>query len=298
MQLLRRKRMDSRVFGKFTNKNTIIHKLDSRFKIFALILIMVVIFLNYGDFANSFAVLGIISVLILIIMILSRVNFMSFLSNLKALWFMMVVLVLINCLIPYGDYSHIMYTFPNGFVIYWEALFNALRVSLRIILMVALTMILTSTTSPLDITYAFEWYLTPLKLVKFPTQVISMTISLSLRFIPTLLEEAQRIMRAQKSRGVDYNRGIISKKIKSITTLIIPLLVSCFSRSDELALAMDARGYDQYASRTRYRVLKFTLWDLFSILILVTAFFIYLCVLENVYGVNFIEFLFGITGTF
>ena len=119
-----------RVFGKFANKNTIIHRFDSRFKIFALILLMVIIFLNYGDFANSFVVLGIISVLILVIMILAQVNFLSFLNNLKALWFMMLVLVLINCLIPYGDYTHIMFAFPNGFSIYWEALFNALRVGL------------------------------------------------------------------------------------------------------------------------------------------------------------------------
>jgi len=288
-----------RVFGKFANKNTIIHRFDSRFKIFALILLMVIIFLNYGDFANSFVVLGIVSVLILVIMVLAQVNFLSFLNNLKALWFMMFVLVLINCLIPYGDYSHIMFAFSNGFSIYWEALFNALRVGLRIVLMVALTMILTSTTSPLDITYAFEWYLTPLKLIKFPTQVISMTISLSLRFIPTLLEEAQRIMRAQKSRGVDYNRGVISKKIKSITTLVIPLLVSCFSRSEELALAMDARGYDPYATRTRYRILKFGLKDVFSLLfmILLGAFFIYLCVLASNYNVNFLTTLFKQIGS-
>jgi len=286
--------MDSRVFGKFSNKNTIIHKLDSRLKIFALILLMVIIFLNYGDFANSFAVLGVVSIIIVVIMLIGRVSFLSFLKNLKALWFMMVFLVLINCLIPYGVYTHVMFTFPNGFAIYWEALFNALRVGFRIILMVALTMILTSTTSPLDITYAFEWYLTPLKLVKFPTQVISMTISLALRFIPTLLEEAQRIMRAQKSRGVDYNRGIISKKIKSITTLVIPLLVSCFSRSDELALAMDARGYDPYANRTRYRTLNFGLKDtlFLALLLVISAGFIYLSVLASNFNINFLTYLF------
>jgi len=286
--------MDSRVFGKFSNKNTIIHKLDSRLKIFALILLMVVIFLNYGDFANSFAVLGVVSIIIVVIMLIGRVSFLSFLKNLKALWFMMVFLVLINCLIPYGVYTHVMFIFPYGFAIYWEALFNALRVGFRIILMVALTMILTSTTSPLYITYAFEWYLTPLKLVKFPTQVISMTISLALRFIPTMLEEAQRIMRAQKSRGVDYNRGIISKKIKSITTLVIPLLVSCFSRSDELALAMDARGYDPYATRTRYRTLNFGLKDtLFLVLLLIiSAGFIYLSVLASNFNINFLTYLF------
>jgi len=290
----------NRVFGKFIPRNTIVHRLDSRFKIFALIVFMVVVFLNYGDFANSFAVLGIVTFIVLIVMILSKVNFLSFLRNLNALWFMLFFLIVINCLIPYGEYSHIMIEFPNGFKIYWEALFNALRVGIRIILMVALTLILTSTTSPLDITYAFEWYLIPLKIFKFPTQIVSMTISLALRFIPTLLEEAQRIMRAQKSRGVDYNRGFISKKIKSVTTLIVPLLVSCFSRSDELALAMDARGYDPYAKRSKYRTLKFGIKDLVSIfiLMLILGFFIYLSVLASNYNVNFLDYLFHVGATF
>lgn len=116
----------------------------------------------------------------------------------------------------------------------------------RLILMIALTLVLTSTTTPMDITFAFEWYMYPLKFINFPISAIAMTLSLALRFIPTLLEEADRIMKAQKSRGVDYNRGLISKKIKSITTLIVPLLVSCFSISDDLTLALEARGYDPY----------------------------------------------------
>jgi ABC-type cobalt transport system, permease component CbiQ and related transporters len=292
--------MDSRVFGKFNNRGTFVHKLDSRLKVFLLIALMVVVFLNYGDFANSFFILGIITVFIAIVAIITRISFKSFIKSLSALWFMMLFLIIINCLIPYGETTHIMIQFPNGFCIYYESLFNALRVGLRIILMIVLTMILTSSTSPLDITYAFEWYLTPLKIFKFPTQVISMTISLALRFIPTLLEEAQRIMRAQTSRGVDYNRGFISKKVKSITTLIIPLLVSCFSRSDELALAMDARGYDPYGVRSRYRSLKFSLKDLFTLIFLLAflGFFIYLCVLASNYNVSFLDFLFHIGETF
>ena len=140
---------------------------------------------------------------------------------------------------------------------------------LRLILMIALTIILTSTTTPMEITYSLEWFLAPLKLVKFPTQIVSLTISLALRFIPTLLNETNRIMNAQKSRGVDYNRGFLTSKIKSITTLIIPLLVSCFSRSDELAVAMEARGYNPYVKRSRYKTLKFGLRDLFSIIIVI-----------------------------
>lgn len=289
-----------RVFGKFQNTNTIIHKLDSRLKIFALTLMMVVVFLGYGNFANSFLILGIIFLIILILMIISKVSFTSFFKSLNALWFMLLFLIIINCLIPYKDYTHVLISFSNGFKIYYEALFNSLKVALRIILMISLTIILTTTTSPLDITYAFEWYLTPLKIFKFPTQVVSMTISLALRFIPTLLEEANRIMRAQKSRGVDYKRGFLSKKIKSITTLIIPLLVSCFSRSEELALAMDARGYDPYQKRSRYRILKFNLKDFICLILLIifAAAFITLCVFYNVYKINFLEYLFNIEGTF
>lgn len=292
--------MNNRVLGKYVNRDTFIHHLDSRFKIFALIALMVIVFLGYGNFANSFLILGIVAVFIGLLMILSKCSFIVFFKNLKALWFMMLFLILINCLIPYGDYTHVMIKFPNGFIIYWEALFNALRVGLRIIMMVALTMVLTSTTTPLDITYAFEWYLTPLKIFKFPTQVVSMTISLALRFIPTLLEEAQKIMNAQTSRGVDYQRGFIAKKIKSVTTLIIPLLVSCFSRSDELALAMDARGYDPYGKRSKYRVLKFNLKDLFSIIfvLILLGGFITISVFASIYGYNFLEEIFKIAGTF
>lgn len=289
-----------RVFGKYRNSNTVIHKLDSRLKIFALILLMVIVFLNYGNYANSFFVLGIIGIFIALIMIISKVSFVSFFKSLTTLWFMMLFLIIINCLIPYGEYSHPMIVFPNGYTIYFEALYNSLKVVLRIILMIALTMVLTTTTRPLDITYAFEWYLTPLKIFKFPTQVVSMTISLALRFIPTLLEEANRIMRAQKSRGVDYNRGFVSKKIKSITTLIIPLLVSCFSRSDELALAMDARGYDPYAKRSRYRELHFSCRDLVCLIILIlfAGICITACVLYTQFNVDFLNFIFGIEGTF
>ncbi len=289
-----------RVFGKYKNTNTIIHKLDSRLKIFSLILLMVIIFLGYGNFANTFFVLGIISLFILILMIISKVSFLSFLKSLNSIWFMLFILVLINCFAPYEDYSHPMIVFNNGLTIYYESLFSSLKVALRIILMIALTMILTTTTSPLDITYAFEWYLAPLKIFKFPTQVISMTLSLALRFVPTLLEEANRIMRAQKSRGVDYNRGFISKKIKSITTLIIPLLVSCFSRSDELALAMDARGYDPYAKRSKYRVLHFSFKDLLSLIILFcfVGGAITISVLISFYHLDLLDFLFKIKGTY
>ena len=127
-------------------------------------------------------------------------------------------------------------------------------------------MVLTSTTKPMDLTYGFEWYMTPLKLVKFPVHAVAMTLSIALRFIPTLLEESERIMKAQASRGVDFNRGGLGKRFKAIISLIIPLFVSAIDRSEELSNAMEVRGYDPRAKRTRYRVLRFGWRDLLAFL--------------------------------
>lgn len=291
----------SNVFGKYTPYNTIIHRLDPRIKFFALIALMVMCFLPYGNYANRFIVLGVLAIIIVAIMIVGKISPLSIFSSLKSLWVMMIFLLIIFVFVQQGvDTSslHPMIVFPNGYTIYWEGLFQTLHVFFRLILMICLTLILTSTTAPMDITYALDWYLYPLKLVKFPTQIITMIISLALRFIPTLLDESQKIMKAQKSRGVDYNRGFLSKKIKSITTLIVPLLVSCFSRSVELSLAMDARGYDPYGKRTSYKLLNFHTRDSISLIIilLIMALFITLCALSSFYPGfdNFLKLFFGI----
>ncbi len=289
------------VFGKLTPYDTLIHRLDPRIKVFALIGLMVICFLPYGNYANRFAILGVLCLVIIGLMIISKASFLEFLKSLKGLWFMMIFLLIIFVFVPQvGDTSnfHPIVVFPNGYTIYWEGLFQTLHVFLRLVMMIALTLILTSTTSPMDLTYALEWYLYPLKLVKFPTQVISMTLSLALRFIPTLLDESHRIMKAQKSRGVDYERGFLGKKIKSVTTLIVPLLSSCFSRSDELALAMNARGYDPYAKRSSYRILKFHVRDYVALVVtigIVTLFSVACYYTQNVEGFdNIFNLWFGL----
>ena len=291
----------SNVFGKFKPYNTIIHRLDPRLKFFALIALMVMCFLPYGNYANRFIVLGVLALIIVVIMIVAKINPVSIFSSLKSLWVMMIFLLIIFVFVQQGvDTSslHPMIIFSNGYTLYWEGLLQTLHVFLRLILMLCLTLILTSTTAPMDITYALDWYLYPLKLIKFPTQIVTMIISLALRFIPTLLDESQKIMKAQKSRGVDYNRGFISKKIKSITTLIIPLLVSCFSRSVELSLAMDARGYDPYGKRTSYKILQFHVRDLVSLFVtlLIMALFIMACAYSSFYpgADNILKLLFGV----
>lgn len=269
------------ILGKYTSYNTIIHKIDARIKFFVLILLMVSIFLPFGNYTNRFIILGIISIVLFLIMIIGKVSFLQFLKTIKNMWMMVLFLVIFMFFIP-SEGNYPLFSFSNGYTLYYDGLLQIGHILLRLILMIALTIILTSTTSPMEITFAIEWYLTPLKLFKFPIQVISLTISLALRFIPTLLNESNRIMNAQKSRGVAYNRGFISSKIRSLSTLIVPLLVSCFSRSDELATAMDARGYDPYKKRSRYKVLKFHIYDL--IFFLLSIIFVGLIISFSIYS--------------
>jgi len=171
----------------------------------------------------------------------------------------------------------------KGWKVYWDAFAEAGKILLRLMMMVMLTLILTASTKPLDLTYAFEWYLSPLKIFHFPSAEVAMTICIALRFIPTLLEDASRVMKAQSSRGVDFEHGHIWRRITGITSLIIPLFVSSFMRSEELANAMECRGYDPREKRTRYRQLKFHLGDLFAFLFLCAylAGFLYLSITKT-----------------
>ena len=138
---------------------------------------------------------------------------------------------------------------------------------MRLVLVLMLTFTLTATTKPLDLTYAFEWYLTPLKVVHFPSAEVAMTISIALRFIPTLLDDVSRISKAQASRGAAFQKGGIRWKIVGITSLIIPMFVSAFLRSEDLANAMICRGYDPKAKRTRYRQFHFRFTDILILIL-------------------------------
>ena len=127
-----------------------------------------------------------------------------------------------------------------------------------------MTTILTATTKPLDLTLGIEHLLSPFKKVGFPTHEVAMMISIALRFIPTLLKETQRIMKAQASRGVEFSEGNLKDKVLSIVSLIIPLFISAFQRAEDLANAMESRNYNPEAKRTRYKQLNWQLRDTFT----------------------------------
>ena len=295
------------LFGKYKNKNTFVHKMDARLKIFGLICLMVACFLPYGldhddgynYFCNQFLILGLLLVLIIILMICSKVSFKSWLKSLSALWFMAIFLSIIMVFIPNKNYFHILYSFSNGYTIYYDGILQCAQIILRIVCMISLTLILTSTTAPMDLTESFDWYFSPLKIFHIPTQIFSMILSLTIRIIPTIMEESNRIMKAQKSRGVEFDKGFLASKIRSITTLIVPLLISCFSKSNDMSLAMYARGYDPYKKRSKYKVLKFHFVDLISIivLLLILAFFIFICVYSQAFDKSIIEVVFGVSNS-
>jgi energy-coupling factor transport system permease protein len=153
-----------------------------------------------------------------------------------------------------------------------KALYSAFLMGWRIYLMITLTTILTGSTQPLELTLAIEDILYPLKLIGIPVYILSMIISIALRMIPTLIDEAGRIMKAQASRGIDIKNGKFKDKAKGLTALIIPLLVSSFQKAEDLAYAMDARGYDPHSKRTRYVQFEFRWTDLIFFLTGVTLF--------------------------
>ena len=258
--------MSSMTFGRYSFRDTYVHRLDARNKIFLMVLFMVGIFFQFKMWSTALVMSGLYLVILIIIMLVSKVSLFSLFKSLGGLWVLIIFLMAIYIFIPNNNY-YLKEAFHIGSLsVKWDAFCQSGYIVMRLVLMIALTMILTSTTKPMDMTYAFEWYMTPLKPIHFPVHEIAMTLSIALRFIPTLLDETERIMKAQASRGVDFNHGGLFKRFGAVIALIIPLFVSALERSEELANAMIVRGYDPRAKRTRYRLLRFSWRDIIAFL--------------------------------
>lgn len=282
--------MKNLAMGRYVAYGSFIHKLDPRNKILLTILAIVCVFLPFSGYAMTFTMAGIILAITILALAITHTSFLSFLKSLSSLWFTALFLLVIYVFIPKMgsvDVSSLHEAFSiNGYVVYWESFMDAGKIMLRLINMIAITMVLTASTTPLELTYALEWYMYPLKKIGFPSSELAMILSIALRFIPTILEDVQRIMKAQASRGVDFEHGGLITKTKAIISLIIPLFASSIMRSEELADAMECRCYDPKAKRSRYRKLKFGWGDLLSFLIIgvVTSGFLYCCITNfNVY---------------
>ena len=245
--------MKNITLGSYLPYDSFMHRIDPRAKILALLLMLISVFFDAG-FIGYF----LIALVTICALKLSKLKMNYILKSVKPMMFMMAFLGVLNIfmlrtgevLVTIGDFS-----------IYKIAITQTLYIVIRLILIVAQTTIVTATTKPLDLTLGIEHLLTPFKKIGFPAHEVAMMISIALRFIPTLLEETQRIMKAQASRGVDFNEGKLLEKVNAIISLIVPLFISAFSRAEELANAMEARCYNPEGKRTRYKQLYWNMKD-------------------------------------
>ncbi len=251
--------MNNITLGKYIPLDSPIHRMDPRAKIIAMFALMICIFIPTGFY--GYAVIG---ALLVVCCLLAKLKVSYVLRSFKPMLFMMLFLSVINAFfIKTGEPIFTI----KIFTLYSGAITQTLYIVIRLMLMIVITTLLTATTKPLDMTLGIEDLLSPLQKLHFPTHDVAMMISLALRFIPQLLEEAERIIKAQASRGVDMENGSLKEKIRAILALIVPLFVSCFQKADDLADAMEARGYVVGARRVRYKQLKFRFGDVMTIVL-------------------------------
>ncbi len=248
--------------GQFYPSNSPLHKLDPRVKVLMLIGSIVVIFCAFNFFA-----LGIVAALAVAAILLSRVPVRLFLKSLKAIIFVVAFTSILNVFYGSGEPLWQWWIFK----ITWEGISNAIFVTVRIIALVILSSALTFTTSPTDLTDALERLMKPLSYLGVKVHEIAMMMTIALRFVPTLLEETDKIMSAQKARGADMESGNLISRIKALIPVLVPLFVSAFRRAYDLAMAMECRCYQGGEGRTRMRKLKMSYRDLVGTLILLTV---------------------------
>lgn len=233
--------------GQYYPAQSKIHSLDPRVKLGVLLLFMVMIFSAVNFWGYLVAGLG-----LSIIIALSKVPLKFMLKGLRAIFFILIFVIITNIFFMSGENV----IFEWGFLrVSVEGLFAAGRMASRLVLLIMASSVLTLTTSPIELTDGLEYILKPFKRIGVPAHDIAMMMTIALRFIPTLMEEADRIMKAQISRGADFDTGGLMKKAKAVIPLLVPLFISAFRRADELAIAMEARCYRGDENRTRMKEL-------------------------------------------
>lgn len=248
--------------GQYIPGDSIVHRLDPRVKIFLVILYMVSLF-----YIRDLVVFIPIAVFYLIIARVAKLKIKHIIKALKPLILIIIITAILNILVTPGKEVFKIWKI----VVTEEGLLRSALMAIRLVFLIAGTSILTLTTSTILLTDGLESILSPLKIIKFPAHELAMMISIALRFIPTLFEEADKIRKAQMARGADFDTGNLIQKAKSMIPLLVPLFLSSFRRADELAVAMVSRCYRGSEGRTRLNPLKLEAKDI-VILIVVTMF--------------------------
>ena len=239
--------------GQFFPGNSFIHRLDPRTKLIMLVVYIVALFTATGwiGYAVMFTFL-------VTCILVSKIPLKSIVKGLKPLALILVFTAVLNLFLTDGE---------TVWVSFWvlkvtkEGTVRAVMMLLRILMLVAGTFLLTYTTSPIALTDGLESLLSPLKKLRLPVHELAMMMCIALRFIPTLIEETDKIMSAQKARGADFETGNLLQRVKALVPILIPLFISAFRRADELATAMECRCYHGGDGRTKMKLLRYTRWD-------------------------------------
>lgn len=244
--------------GQFFPGNTFVHRIDPRVKISITTALIFVLFLAQGPISY-----GLIILFIAATIVNSKISIKLILKGLKPILFIILFTAILNVFYTPGD---VIWSF--GFLsVTKQGLITAFYMVLRIMLLITGTSMLTYTTSPIQLTDGIEHLLSPLKKLHAPVHELAMMMSIALRFIPTLIEETEKIMNAQKARGADFETGSLFKRAKALVPILVPLFISAFRRADDLAVAMECRLYRGDVGRTRMRELSVTKTDYAAIVL-------------------------------
>ena len=249
--------------GQYMPGSTPVHKLDPRMKIILTILYIAIIFCVSSPLWYVIPLLY-----VLLAVKLSGLKPKHLLKSIKPLRFLLILTFVLNLFFSTGETIWLQLGFLK---ITQEGFLTAVHFGMRLVFLVAGTSLLTLTTSPIALSDGIEMLLKPLKVIHFPAHELAMMMTIALRFIPTLIEEADKIMKAQMARGADFESGNLLKRAKAMIPLLVPLFVSAFRRAGDLAMAMEARCYHGGEGRTRLRVLRYAMNDLYALLITVGA---------------------------
>ena len=257
--------------GQFVPGNSILHRADPRTKFVLTFVYMIAVIIAENFVAYSAAIIFVCATYLC-----AKINIAKIIKSLKPLLIMMMITVVLNVLFYKGE--NVLLDFWK-ITIYKEGIFFAVKMLLRIVLLVLGSSVLMYTTTSVMLTDGIESLLSPLKKIHFPAHEIAMMMSIALRFIPTFVDETDRIMKAQKARGSDFDSKNLIQKIKSYIPILIPLFISAWRKAEDLATAMNARCYRGGEGRTKFKVLRFTYIDL--LLTIITIILLVVIVLVN-----------------
>ena len=241
--------LDKLLLGRYLQGDSFIHRLDPRTKFLATFLFIIIVFL-----ANNWLTYFILAIFTMIALLASKIPMSFFWNGVKPLLWVILFTVVLQMVFTTGGDVYVEWAFIK---ITSYGVINAIFIFLRFMFIIFISTLMTLTTPPLQIADAMESIMKPLGKIGVPVHEIALMLSIALRFVPTLMDEAQKIMNAQRARGVDFGEGSLFEQMKAIIPILIPLFVSSFNRAEDLATAMEARGYQGGTGRSKYRVLTY-----------------------------------------